>query len=72
MIATQEAADILNVSCPFLIRLLDTEQIPYQRLGSHRRILFQDLIKFKETVAVARTEAIRLLTEEAQELEMGY
>jgi hypothetical protein len=46
--------------------------MPYQRLGSHRRILFKDLIAFKEKTDTDREEALRALTEEAQELNMGY
>lgn len=72
MLTTQEAADILNVSRPFFIGLLDAGKMPYQRLGSHRRILFKDLIAFKEKTDAARAEAMRQLTEEAQELDMGY
>ena len=72
MITTQEAADLLHVSRPFLIGLLDAGKIPFQRLGSHHRILFKDLIAFKEKTDRAREEAMRLLTEEAQELNMGY
>ncbi len=72
MLTTQEAADILNVSRPFFVGLLEAGKIPYQRLGSHRRILFRDLMAFKEKAACDREEALRLLTEEAQELDMGY
>lgn len=72
MLTTQEAADVLNVSHPFLIGLLDTGKIPYQRLGSQRRILLKHLMAFKEKTDAAREEALRQLTEEAQELNMGY
>lgn len=72
MLTTQEAADILNVSRPFFIGLLEAGKMPYQRLGSHRRILFQDLMAFKEKTDVARADAMRQLTEEAQELDLGY
>ncbi len=72
LLTTQEAADILNVSRPFLISLLNAGKIPYQRLGSHRRILFKDLMVFKDKADAAREEAFRVLTQEAQDLDMGY
>ncbi len=72
MLTTQEAADILNVSRPFFVNLLEAGKMPYQRLGSHRRILFKDLMTFKEKADTARAEAMRRMTEEAQELDMGY
>ena len=72
MLTTQEAGNILNVSRPFLDSLLEAGKIPYQRLGSHRRILFRDLMGFKEKADCERDEVLRLLTEEAQALDMGY
>ena len=72
MLTTQEAAHILNVSRPFLVGLLEEGRIPYQRLGSHRRILVRDLMAFKANADVERADALRQLTEEAQELNRGY
>lgn len=62
-LTTQEAADLLNVSRPHLIKLLEEEKIPYKKVGTHRRINFQDLMKYK---AKRNTEQLRLLAEMAQ------
>ena len=72
LITTQNAADLLQVSRPFLIGLLEAGKIPYQRLGRHRRILLQYLLAFKEKTDAARADVLRILTEEAQELGLGY
>ena len=45
---TQEEADFLNVSCPYLIKLLEQGKVPYIKVGSHRRIRFQDLANYKQ------------------------
>ncbi|MEP6754096.1 MAG: helix-turn-helix domain-containing protein [Chthonomonadales bacterium] len=71
-LTTQEAADILNVSRPFLIGLLDAGRIPFQRLGSHRRILLSDLMEFKSKADAAAEMAFNQLTQEAQKLGLGY
>ncbi len=71
-LTTQEAANFLNVSRPFLIQILEKGMIPFRKVGRHRRILFEDLIKYK-TRSKEKSRKIReRLTEEGQELDMGY
>jgi len=66
-LTTQEAADILNVSRPFLIKLLEEEQIPYIKVGKHRRIRYEDLMKYKEKRDEKRGKALDELIQMSQE-----
>jgi len=66
-LTTQQAANILNVSRQYLIRLLDDGQIPFTKTGTHRRIRFDDLMKYKKIRDAQRSEALAELSSLSQQ-----
>jgi len=71
-LTTQEAANILNVSRPHLVKLLEEGAIPFSKTGTHRRIRYQDLMAYSKQRTQESKAALDELALQAQEHEMGY
>lgn len=71
-LTTQEAADLLNVSRPHLVKLLEDGALPFHKTGKHRRVRFADVMQYKAAREQESISAMAELAQQAQELQLGY
>ena len=71
-LTTQEAANLLNVSRPYLVKLLEDGVLPFTKVGTHRRIAFADVLNYKRQQDQSADEAMQELADQAQDLGLGY
>jgi excisionase family DNA binding protein len=67
-LTTKQAAEVLGVSRPFLIRVLEAGEIPYRKIGRHRRVLMKDVLSYKQTTQVKRQTAMDELVKISEDM----
>jgi excisionase family DNA binding protein len=66
LLTTQEAADLLGISRPTVVRLLEAGELPFEHRGRHRRIMLADLLAYQERMRQRRRESLTHMQQEGQ------
>jgi excisionase family DNA binding protein len=69
-LSTQEAAAFLNVSRPFVVKQIEAGRLPARKVGRHRRVLFEDLLAYQQSLRQETEQALQTLADEGQELDI--
>lgn len=70
-LTTQQAADLLNVSRPHLVKLLEAKAIPSKKVGTHRRVRLDDLLRYRDKDDAERRRTADKLARQLDELGLG-
>lgn len=71
-LTTQDAANLLNVSRPFIVKEIEAGKLHYRKVGRHRRIEFKEVMRYKEAMQSRAEDALQELADQAQKLGLGY
>ena len=71
-LTTQDAAQILNVSRPFVVKEMEAGRLPHRKVGRHRRIRLEDVVAYQQATRSTSQRALQALADQAQELDLGY
>jgi excisionase family DNA binding protein len=71
-LSTQEAADFLNVSRPFVVKEIEQGRLQHRKVGRHRGVAFEELLRYQSAQREQTEKALQRLADQAQELGLGY
>lgn len=67
-LTTQQAAELMHISRPSLIKMLDEKKLPFRKVGAHRRICYEDVMRYLDAERARRKEIMKELIEETERL----
>lgn len=71
-VSTQEAAELLDFSRPYVVKLLEEGKIPFRKVGKHRRMLLKDVLFYRQQFKKQQRKALEFLVQQAQDLKLDY